>query len=282
MDPLRLGLGIRALRRRRSWRQQDLACRADTSTSTICRLEKGRLEGMTFGSVESVIRALGARLEVCLLWNGAGLDRLLDAGHARLVERTARFLAVAGWEPRPEVTFSVYGERGSHDILARHRATGLLATIEVKTEIADVQATLSAIDRKARLAPRSALDLGWSATGSVARILVIGDTRANRRRVAAHAATIASVMPAGGRAVRRWLRAPQPGRFGGVLFLSGLHQAAPGQQQRVRVGGAGAASCSPTVVAPAHRPANSADVPPPASTTADQTAGPVSCREVET
>ena len=125
---------------------------------------------------------------------------------------------------------------------------------QVETEIGDVQATLAAFDRKARLAPRSARDLGWSAPGRVARILVVGDTRANRRRLATHAATISSVMPAGGRSVRRWLRAPQPRQFGGVLFLPFLQEVAPGQQRRVRVARPGVTSRSGPQADPTTRP----------------------------
>ena len=57
------------------------------------------------------------------LWfRGADLDRLLDEGHAALVGAVASRLASLGWEVRPEVSFAVYAERGSIDLVEWHAA----------------------------------------------------------------------------------------------------------------------------------------------------------------
>ena len=43
---------------------------------------------------------------------------------------------------------------------------------------------------------------------TVARVLVLGDTRTNRRRLEAHAAMVRAVLPAGTRDITRWVADP--------------------------------------------------------------------------
>jgi hypothetical protein len=47
--------------------------------------------------------ALDARIDARLLWHGEGLDRLLDARHARLVDLVLKILDSSGWEVAAEV-----------------------------------------------------------------------------------------------------------------------------------------------------------------------------------
>jgi Holliday junction resolvase-like predicted endonuclease len=70
----------------------------------------------------------------------------------------------------------VYGERGSIDLLAWHEATRTLLVVEVKTEVASIEATLRKHDEKVRLARRVAADrFGWQATVT-SRLLVLPRT----------------------------------------------------------------------------------------------------------
>jgi transcriptional regulator with XRE-family HTH domain len=218
MDWIRLGLAYRALRIRRGWRQIDLARRAGVSRSEISRIERGLGAGVAAGILARVAAALDARLDLALRWRGEALDRLLDSAHARLVEQVVAILSAAGWDVAVEVSFAIAGERGSIDLLALHRATGRLLVVEVKSVVPDIQAMLHALDRKVRLGPRIAADRGWGSRGAVGRLLVVADGTTARRRVAALGATFATVLPARGRAVRAWLRAPA-GPMAGLLFL---------------------------------------------------------------
>jgi hypothetical protein len=68
----------------------------------------------------AVAEALGATVEFVIRWDGEGLDRLLDEGHATLVDRVVAWLRAHGWEVAVEVSFARAGERGSIDILAWH------------------------------------------------------------------------------------------------------------------------------------------------------------------
>jgi transcriptional regulator with XRE-family HTH domain len=240
MDPIRLGRGMRALRRRRGWRQDDVAASAGVSRAAVSRIELGRGDRSTVRALESIAAALGARLDVRLTWNGEALDRLLDSAHARLVELVVVRLEACGWEAAPEVSFSIAGERGSIDILAHHRPTESLLVVEVKSVVPDIQAMLAGLDRKTRLADRIGRERGWPVAG-VARLLVIGDDRTARRRVAAFEATFRRAYPIRGHAVDRWLRSPDSAQpMSGLRFLSDDHQA--GARHRIaRPGGRRAA-----------------------------------------
>ncbi len=188
------------------------------SQAAVSRCERGEADALTCATLRDIADALGARLTVTITWHGEDLDRLLDAAHADIVEAVVRLLRAAGWEVVPEATFSVYGERGSVDVLAWNPLTGALLVIEVKSVVPDMQAMLSTLDRKVRHAPAIAKARGWR-VASVSRVLVLPDDRTARRRIESHATTIDQVMPLRTVAVRRWLADPV-GAIGGVLFLS--------------------------------------------------------------
>ncbi len=179
--------------------------------------------------------ALGASADLHLRWHGEALDRLLDEAHARLVELVVRRLRALGWEVAVEVSFSHFGERGSIDVFAMHPDHRALVVIEVKSVTPDLQAMLAGIDRKARLGPIIARDRGWS-VATVARLLVVWDTRTNRRRIETHAASVRAALPAGTREVLRWLAEPSGPGVRGVWFVSDARREdAKGiRRQRVR------------------------------------------------
>jgi transcriptional regulator with XRE-family HTH domain len=232
VDVIGFGRGMRALRIRRAWTQEDLGRRAGMSRGAVARIEQGRADGLTVKSLERLATALGGRVLVRLSWNGEGLDRLLDARHAATVEQVVRILRRADWLVATEVSFNEFGERGSYDVLAFHPATGALLVIEVKTVVPDVTGTLSTFDRKGRLAPGVARRLGWLPT-STSRLLVIVDTRSSRQRVASLRDTFEAVLPDRAWTVRRWIAAPTPtAPLRGLWFLSTESQVVATQRVR--------------------------------------------------
>jgi transcriptional regulator with XRE-family HTH domain len=231
VDGIRFGLRFKALRRRKGWRQVDLARAAGVSRAAIARIEAGGADRVTVRTLDRLAGSLGARVSCWLTWNSEGLDRLLDAAHAQIVEQVVRFLRAHGWTAATEVSFNVYGERGSIDIIALHPPTRVLLVIEVKSVVPDVQATLVTLDRKERLARDIGLARGWRAI-SVSRLLVVREDRTSRRRVEAHDATFANAFPDRARMVRGWLADPDARRpLRGLWFLSGESQA--GARQRI-------------------------------------------------
>jgi transcriptional regulator with XRE-family HTH domain len=220
MDLVRVGRTIRAIRIKKRWRQVDLAARANVSQSLVARIERGRAGRVRIDTLARVVAALDARMVVRVDWQGEGADRLLDAGHAALVEQVIGILRAAGWEAIPEVTFAIDGERGSVDILAWHSATATALIVEIKTVVPDVQGLLAPFDRKVRRAGSLAAARGWR-VAKVGALLVIAESRTSRRRVEAHASTFASRFAHGATDTRRFLN--RPGDYPalrGLWFLS--------------------------------------------------------------
>ena len=133
VDDRKLGSVLRALRRRRRWRQLDVAARAGVTQSTVSRVERGHSGSLAVATLRRLFAAVDTRIDLVPLWRGGGLDRLLDEDHATLVGRVAAVLERAGWSMVLEATYSRYGERGSIDILAGHVRSGCVAVIEIKT-----------------------------------------------------------------------------------------------------------------------------------------------------
>lgn len=226
---------MRALRRRRGWRQLDLARAAGCSQTEVSLIERGHPRSVTI--VRAVVAALDAQLVLDVRWRGGALDRLLDEDHAALVGSVARFLIDSGWEVQVEVTYASYGERGSFDVLAFMPSAGVLLVIEIKTDLVSAEATFRKLDEKARLAPSVARErFGWQAR-HVARVLVLADTSTVRRRVKRHDVLFARALPVRGAALRRWLAEPS-GALGGLWFLSASTSGARiqrrGGRERVR------------------------------------------------
>ncbi len=233
MDDLQVGRRLRAIRHRLGWRQSDVAARCGVAQDTVSRLERGRLEDVTIRRLRVVAKAVDADVIVTLRWRGGELDRLVDEGHAALVGQVMAWLAELGWEVQPEVTFAVYADRGSIDVLAWHEASRTLLVVEVKTELTSVEETLRRHDTKARVAARVAAErFGWR-PAHVGRLLVVADSSTARRRVDRHDGVLTRAYPERGATARAWLREPR-GQAAGLLFVShrtGAHAVA---RRRVR------------------------------------------------
>lgn len=241
MTDQRIGAAIRFLRIRRRWRQRDLAQRAGVSQSVVSRLERGHLGTTSLDTIRAVAAALDIRVDVVARWRAGDLDRMLSAGHSALHEAVARRLIdLDGWEFAPEVSFSIFGERGVIDILAWHAASRSLLVIELKTEFVDFNELLGSIDRKRRHAAEIARERGWLAQASSVSVwVIVADSSTSRRRAADHATMLRAAFPLDGRAIRRWLA--RPGRAIGCLSF--WSSSPPGT----------AAASSPPVRATRHR-----------------------------
>jgi transcriptional regulator with XRE-family HTH domain len=224
MDDVRLGNSLRVIRIRKHLRQADVARRAGVRRETVSRLERGAAGRYQLGALRAVATALGADVDIRLRWQGASLDRVTGAAHADLHESVAASLARRPmWICRPEVSFSIWGERGVIDILAWHPESRSLLIIELKTELVDPQELVATMGRRVRLGKEIARGLGWH-PASVSAWVIVAESSTNRRRAKHHARLLRAGFPADGHAMRRWLRTP----VGAISALSFWSEVRPG------------------------------------------------------
>lgn len=220
VDDLRFGGAMRAVRRRRRLSQAAVARRAGVAQSTVSRLENGDCGSNTLATIRAVAGVLAVRVELDARWHGPALARLLDSRHAALQDAVVRTLTAASWAAVPEATFSIFGERGSIDVLGWHADRRVALIIEVKTEVVDLQDLLSTLDRKRRLAPAVCRERGWQ-PDAVGVWVVVRESRANRTRVAAVDGLVAVAFPHRVTSLRRWLRDPV-GPLAALTFFSDM------------------------------------------------------------
>jgi transcriptional regulator with XRE-family HTH domain len=237
MNDVEIGRRFRALRHRLGWRQTDVGEAAGLSQDVVSLIECGHVEDVSVRALRGVATALGAELQLSVTFRGGVLDRLLDEGHAAVVAAVLRRLEALGWEVHPEVSFSVYGEMGSIDLVGWHAETRTLVVIEVKTELTSLEETLRTHDAKARLAADIVRDrFGWR-PACVARLLVLPDASTPRRQVKRHDEVLRSAYPLRGSALRAWLGDPR-GSVAGLAYVSvtTVHRAkrGPTSPRRVR------------------------------------------------
>jgi transcriptional regulator with XRE-family HTH domain len=215
VDGQHLGSLIRAVRRRRGLRQVDVAAIARVSDSTVSLVERGHWQTLSFETLERIAVSLDVRVDVSGRWRGGDGDRLLSRAHSHLAEQVAGRLRESGWAVAPEVSFSIYGERGVIDQLAWHPGRSHLAVLELKTEFVDVNELLGTFDRKIRLARAIAARRGWRAA-AVSGWLIVLETRTNRRHAAQHRELLRSRFPSDGRALTGFLA--DPSAVSGMAF----------------------------------------------------------------
>lgn len=235
MNVERLGRLARMLRVRQRLTQVALAARVGVSRRAVSLLETGRASALRLREVEAIIRALGGRLDMRLLWNGPELDRLFDEAHAALGAAVKRRLERWGWLVRVEVSYSHFGERGRIDLLAFHPATRVLLVIELKSELVDVQSLLGSLDVKVRLAPRVVERFGWSPRAVLPAIVFL-EQSATRKRLA-RLDSLFDQFDLRGREALSWLRRPTEAFPRGILWFANATpgSGSPGPRVRVRV-----------------------------------------------
>jgi transcriptional regulator with XRE-family HTH domain len=215
-------------------RQQDVAEAAGMSRSQLSLIERGHLDAISLRALRCAARVLEITVEINPRWRGGELDRLVNAGHSMLADEVVAFFAsLDGWIVVPELSYSIYGERGVVDLVAWHEATRTLVIIELKTLIVDVNELTGRADVKRRLGPAMVAARGWQPARVGVWVIVARD-RTNERRLRAHRAVLRAAFPHDGHAVRRWLGAPR-GELAALSFWTSSHLAARRiPRQRVR------------------------------------------------
>jgi Helix-turn-helix. len=210
VDDQRVGASFRAARIRLRLRQEDLAVKAKVSRGSVSRVERGHLDTLSLRTLRAIAAELDIRIEVQPRWRGGDLDRMLNQRHSALHESVALVFHrdFPAWTLAPEVSFSIWGERGVIDLLAWHPGARALLVIELKTEIADANELVGTVDRKRRLARQIARERDLDPV-TVSVWIIVSPSRTNRRRIAAHPGMFRAAFPADGRSIKAWLREPE-------------------------------------------------------------------------
>jgi transcriptional regulator with XRE-family HTH domain len=219
VDIYRLSRVHRQLRHRLRVTQRELSKSSGVGRNKTSELENGDFTRITLSEVDRTFAAMGAVVHIRVDWHGAGLDRLLDEGHAAMAAAVGRLLQKHGWKVQFEVTFARHGDRGSIDVLAWHASSRTLLVIELKTELGSLEGTLRPLDAKTRHGPAVARQrFGWDAAAS-GKVLTLPEGRETRRAVSRHAGVLDEALPSRTVAVKRWLANPD-GAVAGILFLA--------------------------------------------------------------
>src|SRR6187551_1151264 len=134
MDDAKVGAAVRAVRIRARLTQMEVAKQASVRPSDVSHLERGLLGDLAMTTVRQVAAALGMWVELMPRWRGVDLDLMTNSAHAALQAAVMRRLGqLQGWVVAPEVSYSIYGERGAIDLLAFHEPTRTLLVVELKT-----------------------------------------------------------------------------------------------------------------------------------------------------
>ena len=178
---IELGEELRNARLLAGLSQSALARAAGTSAPQISRIEHGEHEAVSLVVLARLYAVVGNDLTARAYPVG---NPLRDAAHLRLLERfRGRLSPALGW--RTEVPLPLPGDARAWDGVVS--GDGWLIGVEAETRLHDLQA----LERRVALKRRD---------GAVERVvLVVADTRSNRRVIAAHEPEL-----------RRWL--PLPGR----------------------------------------------------------------------
>jgi hypothetical protein len=154
------------------------------SRAQLGRIERGEIRGLSIDQAGRAAAAVGLRLVVRTYPDG---DPIRDAAQRALLERFRRLLPL-GTAWRTEVPLPLPGDRRAWDAVAG--LAGRRVGIEAETRLADIQA----LERRLALKRRDG--------GMDVVILVVADTRSNRRVLAAHREVIRGSFPLDGRAIR--------------------------------------------------------------------------------
>jgi transcriptional regulator with XRE-family HTH domain len=171
------------------------------SHSVFSRLERGSFSNVTVVQLSLACTAVGLDFSAAAHPGG---DPVRDAGHLRLLSRV-RAVLPAGTRWRSEVPIAIPGDRRGIDGVAwlDPRPTGL----EAETRLGDLQA----LERRTLQKQRDA--------GLTVLILVIADTRHNRRVLAVHREALRSGFPLDGRAMITHLKRGSTPPANGLVLL---------------------------------------------------------------
>ena len=174
---------------------------AAMSHAQLGRIERGELRELTADQLSRACAAVGLRLVVRAYPDG---DPVRDAAQLALLERLRAYLpSDARW--RTEVPLPIAGDRRAWDGVAT-LGDGALG-LEAESRLRDIQA----LERRLGLKLRDG--------GLERMVLVVSDTRSNRRVLDLHRDALRPLLPLDGRDVLRALRSGRLPEASGLVLL---------------------------------------------------------------
>ena len=181
--------------------QRTAGAAADMSHTQFGRIERGQLGKLTVDQAARAAAAVGLRITLKTYPDG---DPARDAGHLGLAERFHRRLP-PGTVWRTEVPLPIPGDRRAWDGVAI--LLGRTAGCELETRLSDIQA----LERRVTLKQRDgAVDVV---------ILVIADTKHNRRMLDLHRDDLRGLLPLDSRQVLASFRQGRLPERSGIVLL---------------------------------------------------------------
>ena len=196
-----LGREVRGARITSALSQRVAARRVEMSHAQFGRIERAELAGLTIEQVGRACAAVGLRLIVKAVPGG---DPALDSGQLALLDRFRRRLTTT-LPMGTEVPLPIPGDRRAWDGFLRIDSVAI--GIEAEARIRDAQA----VDRRCALKRRDG--------GVDIVILVVADTRANRRMLALHREALRANFPLDTRQILDALRAGRAPTASGIVVL---------------------------------------------------------------
>jgi transcriptional regulator with XRE-family HTH domain len=196
-----LGREVRTARVSAAISQRAAGARVGMSHAQFGRIERGELDELSIDRAGRACAAVGLRLHIRAV---PGSDPALDSGQLALLGRFERLLHPAIPMSR-EVPLPIPGDRRAWDGFLR--VDGVAIGVEAEARIRDAQA----VERRCALKQRDG--------GVDIVILLVADTRANRRMLTLHRAALRSSFPLDTRQVLEALRAGRAPPAGGIVVL---------------------------------------------------------------
>jgi transcriptional regulator with XRE-family HTH domain len=181
--------------------QATVGAAAGLSRSTVGRIERAEVDGLSIRSLCRLAAALGLELSVKAYPSGSPVR---DAGHLALLDRARNALPVGSWTY--EVPLPIANDPRAWDAIAQ-LAGGRLA-VEAETRLDDVQALLRKLNLKQRDDP-----------GVASVVLVVADTRWNRAVVREHLDALRASFPLDREALLVAMRSGRPPAANGMIVL---------------------------------------------------------------
>lgn len=198
---IEIGGGIRNARLAAGLPLREVARAIGRSVSWLSRVERGLVAGVTMDELIVASAAVGLKLWVTTF---AAERAIRDAPQLMLLRRLRERIGEA-WQWSYEVIVPIARDQRAADAVIR--CGSAVVMIEAFTRLADAQAQLRAVLLKAR-------DMG------IGRIIIlVGESRANRRALELAADVLASDFPLGTRTILRALAEGRDPGANGIVVL---------------------------------------------------------------